>query len=79
MYVLAILPEVRLPGLHIQLPRGQKRTSTPSDGTVSASVKLKIPDETDASQNGSANTIFLLLLLIVLCTAGVWCLHAEGR
>ena len=43
MYVLAILPEVRLPGLHIQLPRGQKELPRRLTELFLPDVKLKIP------------------------------------
>ena len=43
MYVLAILTQVRLPGLHIQLPRGQKQLPCRLTGLFLPDVKLKIP------------------------------------
>ena len=43
MYVLAILPEVRLPGLHIQLPEGQKKFPHRLTELFLPDVKHRIP------------------------------------
>ena len=50
--------------------KGTKRTSTPSDGTVSARRKAQNTRMKRMRRKRIRNTIFLLLLLIVLCTAG---------
>ena len=50
--------------------KGTKRTSTPSDGTVSARRKAQNTRIKRMRRKRIRNTIFLLLLLIVLCTAG---------
>ena len=43
MYVLAILPEVRLPGLHIQLPGGPKKLPLLLTELFLPDVKHRIP------------------------------------
>ncbi len=58
MYVLAILPEVRLPGLHIQLPRGQKELPRRLTELFLPDVKLKIPGWNGCVAKGFATPFF---------------------